>query len=76
MCLSQAWNALLAGRKWWFLWPHYCHNNWIGTAMTMPKSAWAWAMTSLPKLRGKVCAPTEFMQVAGQVVYVPSGWAR
>lgn len=30
----------------------------------------------LPKLRGKSCAPIEFEQNEGEVLYIPFGWGH
>ena len=69
---TASWSALLSGRRWWFLWPRFCR-NWAKLAKT-PKTVWDWVQEELPALRATDCAPIEFVQTAGQVVLVPSGW--
>ena len=71
---GAAWNALLAGKKRWFLWPRVCASHGYGQHFGV--SAFKWASTELPKLRGTPCAPIEFEQNAGEVVFVPHGWGH
>ena len=69
-----AWNALVRGRKRWFIWPKLCRApaGAEGGAM-FGVTVVQWIKSVLPTLRGP-CAPTSFEQVAGEVVFVPYGW--
>lgn len=69
---TAAWNHLVFGRKRWYLWPKLCYS--LGYADGHGMSVWEWALTRLPKLQGTVCAPFEFEQIPGEVVFVPYGW--
>jgi len=69
---TAAWNVVLAGKKRWFLWPRYCQST--GYAGNFGMTVAEWAANVLPTRRGKACAPIEFEQGPGEVVFVPSSW--
>ncbi len=37
-------------------------------------SVWKWVQNTMPGLRGTPCAPIEFEQHAGEVLFIPFGW--
>jgi len=67
---ASTWNALLRGKKRWFLWPAGCRN----TGWRHGVAVWEWVKTELPRLRGKGCSPLEFYQHANEVLFIPYGW--
>ena len=68
---KAAWNALVHGRKRWFMFAAPLFNE----SFAPSDSALHWFQTQLPRLRG---SPNvfEFIQEAGEVVWVPSGWTH
>ena len=77
---TAAWDALLAGKRWWFMWPRFCR-GWDARGDHSSITVWQWVLNFLPQLRSAAnanrnCAPIEFIQSPGQVVYVPSGWGH
>ena len=69
---TAAWNTLVFGRKRWYVWPKLCYS--LGYADGHGMSVWEWVVTRLPKLKGTPCAPFEFEQAPGDIVFVPYGW--
>ena len=69
---EAAWNVLLQGSKRWFIWPRACPH--VGYHDQHGVPVWEWVQQQLPKLRGTPCAPLEFEQKVGELVYVPFGW--
>lgn len=71
---SAAWSALIRGRKRWFIWPAHC----MYTGYEQGETIVEWVERALPELRvrGKHCAPIEFEQSPGEVVFVPSNWGH
>ena len=69
-----AFNALIRGKKRWFMWPPHCTNyGWAwGTSVLK------WLKEYLPTLKNGTnrCTPTQFDQHAGQVVFVPHSWGH
>jgi hypothetical protein len=67
---TAAWNGLVAGKKQWFVWPpyHQVPNETYG------KPAFDWVREDLEAERASFRAPIEFVQHAGEVVYIPTDW--
>lgn len=60
----DAWNALVHGKKRWFLFPPL-----QGYYSTKP--IWEWLENGYPQVK-----PLEFMQEAGDIVYIPRHWSH
>lgn len=79
---TSAWNALLSGRKRWALYPPGTVPPGVSvksdagervTDFTAPLSAAGWYLAVYPTL-SPAEKPLEFVQRAGDLVYIPSGW--
>ena len=68
----------MAGAKWWFLWPYFCSagdtHGGSRAHVGVLEPMWRWIASKLPLERAGRCAPIEFVQRAGHVVFVPNGW--
>jgi len=79
---TSAWNALLAGRKWWLLYPPNTIPPGVNILYnpngTMRKwkapSPLKWLYDFYLKFTSVSDRPLEVIQYAGDMVYVPSGW--
>jgi hypothetical protein len=73
-----AFNALIAGTKAWFMWPPHLPPYSISDPKAAPRTGYtppyAWVHDDLDELRNTKWAPIEFIQHAGEVVYIPDFW--
>lgn len=70
-----AFNALIAGVKVWYLWPpHLPAYRGSGRSAKGHTPPYAWIHDDLDEIRTTKWAPIEFVQYAGEVVYVPDQW--
>ena len=67
-----AWNALVHGRKRWFIMPPVDHDR---DDIMATMSALRWFRDVLPTIaHGHAVEAFEFVQEAGEVVWIPDGW--
>ena len=67
----SAFNILVRGKKRWFVFPpQYTLDTITGGTL---EAAFEWAAHTLPTLKQAGVVPSEFVQLPGEVVYVPEG---
>jgi histone arginine demethylase JMJD6 len=74
---TSAWNALVSGRKRWVLFPPSTAKLSIKTKRGEDSEAISWFHTVYPRVTAPDwtgAKPIEFIQEAGEVVFVPGGW--
>jgi len=70
---TEGWNALLHGRKRWFLYPPY-----VLPPLQYPvyKGQMEWVTTLYPQIKANpgLPQPLECIQEAGDLIFIPEGW--
>ena len=72
---TSAWNTLAWGRKWWVLFPPCQSSKIVKPKKHMPDdTAISWFCCVLSRLIAAGVPRIEFIQQAGQTVFIPGGW--
>jgi hypothetical protein len=74
---GASWNALVLGRKRWFIYPPH----WFHPALKLDPArddydldGLSWFKNAYPAVEGTALAPTECVTAAGDVLYLPEHW--
>ena len=71
---GEAWNAVVFGRKRWFLYPPTTQSSLLGIDFDLDLDGLGWYRRYLPLLEGTPLAPLECITGPGEVLYLPGDW--